>query len=562
MKLLNAKNYIENFLKIRTKDGKLQPLRLNEPQRRLYEAVRAQWQAGRPVRIIILKARQMGFSTLTEAMIFWRTATAPYTESMIVAHTEDATSNLFRMSRLYLESLPPQLRPMTRSSNAQELDFNRPTRGSRDLGEGLHSRIRCATAGGSGVGRSYTLQCLHLSEFAFWPGKKREIFSGLAQAVPDQPGTMIVIESTANGYDEFKELWDAAVDAKRAGEEGFEPIFFPWFELNEYRREVPPGFQRTEEEDELARRFGLDDEQLSWRRWCILNQCGGDVQMFHQEYPSTPDEAFVSTGQCFFPQEAVAMRREAVRTDVWERGRFVIDWDAKKEPASWRWEADPQGPVQIRAKPEPGVPYVIGGDTAGEGSDFFAGQVLDNRTGEQVAKLHHRLGERAYAEQMYCLGMYYNEALIGIETNFSTYPELKLEELGYRNLYVRERFDSYSGKTQKAFGFATTSRTRQTILDGLKDVALHDLDLIADYDTLGEMLTFVRDEDGKVQAEEGKHDDLVMALAIAHHIRGQQRTSVETTAERAQWTRDQWEDYNAGTPEEREQMIKLWGEPR
>lgn len=560
MNLLNAKDYIETFLKIRTKDGALRALKLNPPQLRLYEAVRRQWSAGKPVRIIVLKARQMGFSTLTEALIFWRCVTAPYSESMIVAHTEDSTDNLFRMSRLYLESLPVQLRPMTRASNAKELDFNRPTR-SATTTEGLHSRIRCATAGGSGVGRSSTLQCLHLSEFAFWPGKKMETFSGLAQAVPDAPRTMIIIESTANGFDEFKELWDQAVEAKRNGEEGFEPIFFPWYEMPEYRREAPPGFERTEEERTLAEQFGLDDEQLAWRRWCILNQCGGDLQMFRQEYPATPDEAFISTGLCFFPQEAVAVRREAVRAEIWQRGRFVLDYDERKEVKGYTWEDDPAGPVQIRKQPEAGVPYVIGGDTAGEGSDYFAGQVLDNRTGEQVAKLHHRLGERAYAEQMYCLGWHYNEALIGIETNFSTYPELKLEELGYKNLYVRERFDNYTGKTQQAFGFATTSRTRQTILDGLKDVAIHDLDLITDYDTLGEMITFVRDENGKVQAEEGKHDDLVMALAIAHHIRSQQRTSLAAPETRATWTRDQWEDFNAGTPEERERMIALWGEP-
>ena len=560
MNLLNARDYIEGLLKIRTKDGRMVPLIMNPPQQRLYEAVRRQWQAKKPVRIIILKARQMGFSTLTEALIFWRTATAPYTESMVVAHKEDATANLFRMSKLYLDALPEILKPMTRASNAQEIDFNKPARLRTDK-DGLHSRIRCATAGGEGVGRSYTLQCLHLSEFAFWPGDKLKTFVGLAQAVPDLPGTMIIIESTANGYETFKTMWDQAVEAKRSGQEGFEPIFFPWYEMPEYRRDPPPGFVRTAEENDLAEEYGLDDQQIAWRRWCIQTLCGGDMQLFRQEYPATPDEAFIATGSCFFPQEELVKRREAVRDDKWEYGTFRITWSPTKDIQSYKWVKDKTGSIRIRKKPEPGVPYVIGGDTAGEGSDFFAGQVLDNRTGEQVAVLHHQYGEREYAEQMYCLGKYYNDALIGIETNFSTYPEMKLEELGYQNLYVRERFDTYSGKPQRAFGFATTSRTRQTILDALKDVAINDMDMITDYETLGEMITFVRGDDGKPAAEEGEHDDLVMSLAIAHHVRSQQETTVKAEAVARKWTADQWEDYESASEEEREAMIKQWGKP-
>ena len=334
MNLLNAREYIEGLLKIRTKDGRMVPLKLNPPQQRLSEAVRKQWRAKKPVRIIILKARQMGFSTLTEALIFWRTATAPYTESMVVAHKEDATANLFRMLKLYLDALPDMLKPMTRASNAQEIDFNRPARYRTDQ-EGLHSRIRCATAGGEGVGRSYTLQCLHLSEFAFWPGDKLKTFVGLAQAVPDLPGTMIIIESTANGYETFKTMWDQAVEAKRSGQEGVEPVFFPWYEMPEYRRDPPPGFVRTAEETELAEEFGLDDAQIAWRRWCIQTLCGGDMAMFRQEYPATPDEAFISTGSCFFPQEELVKRRESDNSGGREKIAYHLTKKGKDALKTW-----------------------------------------------------------------------------------------------------------------------------------------------------------------------------------------------------------------------------------
>lgn len=564
MKLLNARDYIQNFLKIRTKESKVVPLTLNPPQERLYKAIREQWQAGKPVRIIILKARQMGFSTLTEAIIFFLTVTARNVESMIVAHKEDATANLFQMSKLFYDCLPPQLKPMQRASNAQELRFDRPARAPEGV-EGLGSRIRCATAGGQGIGRSYTLKCLHLSEFAFWPGNKSETFTGLVQAVPDLPGTVIIIESTANGYDEFKKKWDAAVKAQREGTDGYTPIFFPWYEMPEYRRKPLPGFQRTEEEEQLAATYGLDDEQLAWRRWCIATQCDDDVDLFKQEYPATPDEAFIATGRCAFDKEALVLRRKKIQGDRWERGKFRIVYDELTgKIKSWEWESDRKGPVRIRKHPERGTPYVIGGDTAGTGSDFFVGQVLDNRTGEQVAVLHHQFGERAYAEQMYCLGWYYNEALIGVETNYSTYPEMCLEELGYRNLYVRERYDNYTGRMVDAFGFDTSPKTRPVIIDGLKDVVKRAVETICDYETLGEMLTFVYDEHWKAQAEQGEHDDLVMALAIAHAIRGQQSTTVATADPEgaARWSEDMWDDYNRAAAEERALLIKMWGEPR
>ena len=562
MNILNARTYIERFLKIRTKEGAVVPLVLNRPQERLYNAIQKQWRAGKPVRIIILKARQMGFSTLTEAIIFFLTVTAKYVESMIVAHKDEATANLFRMSKRFYDELPPALRPMQRASNAQELLFDRPAKYKGEA-QGLGSRIRCATAGGSGVGRSYTLKCLHLSEFAFWPGDKRETFSGLVQAVPDRPGTVIIIESTANGYDEFKKMWDDAVQAERDGTDGFTPIFFAWFEMEEYRRAPLPGFKRTPEEQELAETFGLDDEQLAWRRWCISVNCGGDVNLFHQEYPSTPDEAFIATGRCAFDKAALVLRREKVRTDKWERGAFRVQKGIDGKIMDWKWKPDERGPLRIRKHPEEGVPYVLGGDTAGTGSDFFAAHVIDNRTGEQIAVLHHQFGERMFAEQVYCLGMYYNEALVGIEVNYSTYPEMVLEELGYPNLYVRKRLDNYTGKLMDAFGFETTTTTRPAIIDGLKDVAQSALETITDYDTLGEMLTFVYDEKWKAQAEEGEHDDLVLSLAITHFIRAQQTTLVRKPSAEggARWTNDMWEDYNRASAAERELLIRMWGQP-
>ena len=559
--ILNCLVFIQRFLKIRDKDGHLIPFLLNKPQLRLYAVIKEQWKAGKPVRIIILKARQMGFSTLVEGIIFWLAVTAFNVECMIVAHTDEATRKLFQMSRRFYEYLPAQLKPMQKASNANELIFDKPAK-YRGKTPGLGSHIRVATAGGTGIGRGSTLRALHLSEFAWWPGDKRATLTGLMQAVPDRPGTLVVIESTAKGYDEFKKLWDEAVENEKQGIEGFIPVFFAWFEMDEYRRAVPPGFQRTQEEEALSGTFGLDDEQLAWRRWCIANNCGGDVNLFRQEYPATPDEAFIATGQCVFDKQALVMRRAQVREQEWETGVFRYTEDIGGRIDTWEWVPDEKGPIRIRVHPQKDVPYVIGGDTAGTGSDWFVGQVLDNRTGEQVAVLHHQFGERMYARQMFCLGMYYNSALIGIETNYSTYPQIVLEEMGYPNFYTRERMDTYTGQMQQAFGFRTTPQSRPVIIDGLKDVAKYALQNITDYATLGEMLTFVYDENWRPQAEKGEHDDLVMALAIAHHIRAQQTTAVKPKrGKRGKWTEEMYADYRKASPTEREVLRKVWGNP-
>ena len=291
------------------------------------------------------------------------------------------------------------------------------------------------------------------------------------QSVPDQPDTMVVIESTANGYDEFKDLWDDAVDAWGRGErDGFMPIFFAWWEMPEYRRPVPADFQPTEEEEAIKATYHLDDEQLVWRRWCIRNNCGGDLDLFRQEYPASPDEAFVASGRCIFDQAALILRRQQVRNLERSVGRFVYDYDGSTIN-NIRWVDAWDGEIIIYQEPEDGHPYVIGADTAGEGSDFFVGQVLDNATGRQVAVLRQESGEGEFVRQLYCLGRYYHDALLGVEANFSTFPNTELERLGYRNLYVRETLDNYTNKPRQSYGFRTDLISRPLIISELVELA-------------------------------------------------------------------------------------------
>jgi hypothetical protein len=516
---INTKKYIEQFVKIRDKVGRIIDFKLNEPQQKLYDIIKEQKKLGKPVRIIILKARQMGFSTLTESILFKETATKFNVNTGIIAHKEEATTNLFTMSKRIYDNLPEEMKPAKKSSNAKELIFDNKE------GTGLKSKIKCMTAGADGVGRSDTFNNLHISELAFWGDGARETMLGLMQAVPNAPNTMVIIESTANGYEYFKDMWDKAVK----GESDFIPLFVGWQDLKEYQMEYT-GFTLTEEEEKIKAAFNLTNEQLTWRRWCIANNCGGDLNSFKQEYPMTPEEAFITSGTPVFDKVNLVARIETAPKPL-KVGYFDYDYDGNTI-SNIRWVNDSNGYIKLFRLPGmvDNTKYCIGGDTAGEGSDYYTGYVIDAKSGKQVASLRHQFDADLYTRQMYCLGKYYKytyrdgreeDALIGIEVNFDSYPIRELQRLGYERQYIREQLDSYTGKMEKKYGFRTTSITRPTILSFLISLVRENVDLIDDTDILRELLTIVKNEKGRIEAPEGGHDDQMMGLAITYEVRNQ-----------------------------------------
>ena len=460
---INTKRYIERYIKIRNKEGKIVNFRLNRPQEKLYDIIKEQKQAKNPVRVIILKARQMGFSTLTESILFKETVTKFNRRTGIITHKATATSNLFNMSKLMYECLPEDMKPSVKRSNAQELIFD------NDNGTGLKSKIKCMTAGSSGVGRSDTFDNLHLSELAFWEGDVTATLTGLFQAVPNLPDTMIIIESTANGFEKFKELWEQAVN----GENDFIPLFVAWHEMPEYSMPYS-GFKLTAEEEHLKELYNITNDQLEWRRWCIRNNCQNDIDQFKQEYPSNPEEAFISTGRCIFDKNAVINRLRYVPKPI-KQGYFVYNEENARRNimSDIKWVNDKKGCIKLFKLPN--MPaftqYCIGGDTAGDTQgDEFSSDVIDAKSLEQVATLTMQTDEDLYAKQMYCLGMHYGWALMAIETNYSTYPQKKLEELGYPKFYVRETVDRFDKSVTKQFGFNTNKKTKPLMLANLVEL--------------------------------------------------------------------------------------------
>jgi phage terminase large subunit len=226
-------------------------------------------------------------------------------------------------------------------------------------------------------------------------------------------------------------------------------------------------------------------------------------------------------GKTVFDARAIQARLETIPRAI-KTGYFRYDYDGLKI-TNIQWVNDKSGYIKIYQMPNtPEVTqYCIGGDTAGEGSDYFTGHVLNAKNGEQVAVLRHQFDADQYTRQMYCLGKYYKDALIGIEANFDSYPLRELQRLNYPKQYVREAQDTYTGKTEKRFGFRTTSLTRPTILSRLIEIVREHCYLINDKETLEEMLTIVRNEKGRIEAAQGAHDDLTLGLAIAYEIKDQ-----------------------------------------
>lgn len=503
--------YARQCLKIRTKTGTLEPFVLNPAQQKLNAKIEELRAAGKPVRIIILKPRQMGFSTYTEGRLFYQTVNNHLTHSLIVAHKEDASTNLFNMSKLFYEELPPHIQPMKKASNAKELIFENPdTNAARKRrNPGLRSKIKIDTAKNLGAGRSDTIHNLHASEVAFWDNAET-VMLGLMQAVPNTPGTMVILESTANGVGGyFYDMWQKA----KAGENEFTPMFFAWHEHPEYRMQVPAGFRLDNEEKALKSLYGLDDEQIAWRRWCIANNCGGDKELFKQEYPSNDMEAFLTSGRPVFNTEVLQAMLVECQPPKWV-GNVI------EEKGRVKFVEHPKGYLSIWQKPIDGREYIISADVA-EGlahGDYSVADVLDRKTLEQVAQWHGHIDPDLFGDEIEKLARLYNRAFVVCEVNNHGLTTVTTLKKKYRRLYRRRTVDKITNKPREEYGWQTNNKTKRLAIDKLTEVIRERTIKINCKQTVEECLTYVRDDKGGMNAQEGCYDDRVMALAIGVYV--------------------------------------------
>lgn len=318
------KHYAEKCLRIRPKDPRLgnQPFRLNKAQQYAHDKLSEQEAKTGKVRALFLKGRQQGMSTYIGGRFYHKVTHGRGLRCFILTHEQDATNNLFGMVERYHDNCPSLVKPQTGASNAKELYF--------DL---LESGYAVGTAGTKAVGRSQTIQLFHGSEVAFWPNAATH-FAGVVQAVPDLPGTEIILESTANGVGgEFHERWQQA----EAGIGDYIAVFVPWFWQDEYSRAVPDGFEPTDEEQEYMAAHDLTLEKIVWRRAKIADL--KDPLLFKQEYPATAAEAFQMSGHDSFIPGPLVLKARKHKAEA--SGPLVIGFD----PA---WKGNDRGSMAHR----------------------------------------------------------------------------------------------------------------------------------------------------------------------------------------------------------------------
>jgi len=483
--------YARHLLKVTDKSGKMVPLELNEAQRKVHDRIEDQLKRTGRVRVLVLKARQMGISTYTQARYFWRVTSRTHANAFVLSHLEESTAAIFEMAERFYDNIPhPAFRPPTERRTSKTLKF-----------AGIHSKYRVGTARSGQVGRSMTNQFVHGSEVAYYPDPE-QVVTGLIQSV-DGPGTEIILESTANGAGGW--FYDRCMEALE-GRGEWELIFLPWFDLKTYRRGVSPDFVATEEEQTLARLYGLDDEQLSWRRAKITEL--GSEELFRQEYPSNPTEAFLTSGRAFVEQKYL----DAAELECWTPTMV-----GEIRPEGFFVPA-PSGRLRIWVPPTPGETYCVGVDVAEglEHGDFTCAQVLNSR-GLQVASWHGHEDPYMMGDILRALCNYYRKAWLLVERNNHGLTTIRrLQELGYANMYVEQTVDNaYADKLTKRAGWLTTTKTKPLVIDNLAALVRQGQLGVFDIETVRELRTYMVDSKGRTNAMNGRFDDRVMALAIA-----------------------------------------------
>ena len=519
--------YIENFLKIRDKSAALVGFKYNHAQEQFETLIEYNTEHKIPHRYIILKARQLGMSTFTEAMIFHATATSENTNSLIIAHEDKATQNLFNMSKLFYEELPAMLRPMKKYSNEKALVFESPSgdEEEKQRNPGLRSKITVATAGTSDTARSGTYHKVHVSEIAFFPNPKNTM-TALLQCVPDDMNTLVVMESTANGVGGyFYDMWNDAV----AGKNNFTPIFLPWFtdptysidfrskeEMEEFEKTINFMYKDASnvwmhtEEYILQKKFDLTLEQLNWRKYTISNKCGGDVEMFKQEYPSYPDEAFIASGRPRFDLRILKEYETNSKPPL-------VTGDIEKSAGKLKLVENEKGQLKIWHQPSELDSYSIGSDVA-EGlahGDFSVAVVLDSKL-NVCAKWRGHIDPDLFGKEIVKLAKYYNEAYVAVENNnhgLTTLKSILYED--YHNLFYTKTYDKVNNEISKKLGWSTNTPTKRLAIDNLSQYIRERYLSIPDFEIIYELYTYVIDDKGRTNAQQGKHDDCVMSLAIA-----------------------------------------------
>lgn len=551
--------YCQKHLWINTKDSGIIKLdKFHYFQQRLWDRAKYCLDNGIPIRWIILKARQMGVSTWVEAFIYWRITTTHGQNAVIVAHKLDSSEHILGMEQLFFDYHDSVFRPAHRKSNRKELVFANPDPKPGES-KGLNSRVRVATAGDEDLGASMTIHLAHLSELARWDRitDTQKALTSLNQTLSRGPGSAVIVESTALGDNYFKKMWE---DPKN----GYDKIFFSWLALPEYSIKITPDeyfdlstitestygdehivADQIEKElkewyPELAEdtpesRGKLLHEimcRLAWRRNKIDTDCLGQQDLFKQEYPTTPEEAFIASGSSVFNGVRLADQEYRIVNAPIRRASFQFDakcidlLETQTQRKNWHKHAwvRGHGPLTVYYPPEEGKTYVFGLDPSDGINDPAVGVMLGLPEMEEVALLYTKqtgMDELAYMAA--ALGLLYNQAYLVCEANNPgkvTISELT-KYIHYPRLYYRQTFDTATKEKTKRPGWLTTSTTKPFMIGALGELIDNNGVIINSMEVVKQLKQYRKIESddldsnkAKYSAPRGEHDDCVIALGL------------------------------------------------
>ena len=430
--------------------------------------------------IVHYKPRQIGDTTVACAYNFDYTYWAKDpVKTLVVAHTYDATDAIFDKLQYFYRTLPTLLKRPTLRSSRKELIFDDTNAG-----------FRCMTAGGKGGARAWTFQRLHADELAYWPNAE-EVWASVTSTMHEGPHRKVIILSTANGPGNL--FHEKVLSAQRAIQSGDDSVvfrFFRWCDHPAYAALPPSDWEPDQEEYELAQVHGLSPAQLYWRHQKINGVNGVGIHKFRREYPLTLEDGF------------------AVFDGAW------FDGDYLNEVLSSLPQTNKE--LRIFERPYPGLNYSIGIDPSWcNGGDYAVAQVL-SADGRQVATLSmNQGGELLFAQKVIELAQHFNKARALIESNPGGAGTVIIREFIKCGMPLWTKPSEPGQKASKRPRYWTTSRgSKEHGYAHLRQMVNGDALTLNDMTTVQELM-HIREEGGKIEGQDGYHDDHADALMLA-----------------------------------------------
>lgn len=504
-KLLHDKLWrLEHLYVINTKSEGKRVFKLSRAQRHFLENMRH--------RNIILKSRQLGFSTLITLWILDEVLFSTNKEALAIAHVKEGMTDIFdKKAKFAIMNFPDEIK------NIFKFKTSSKTKLQIEFGDGSVSSF-----GVSLSGRSGTYHYVHISEYAklskMFPQRAEEVITGTLPAVPFDG--RVFMESTAEGSTgNFYDMYYDALKNKNRGLEAlfnveFYPHFYNWtwddMELDRFTETIPVDKMEANNDINWAnyqQTHGLTDREMTYyyMRWLSVKR---DIDRLNQEYPTTIEEAFVSSGKPYFDVRKIVNCKARCETPKFYdyQNYEIVEVN--------------NGPLWVYQKPQPNKSYVLGGDTA-EGlanGDYSTMTIIEVESRDIVAIYQDHIPPDEFKDVVRNVAVWYNNALVAVESNKDGFwVNNEIERDGYENLYFRQRIDDITKTVSKTFGWKTDRNTRDSMLTELRAV-FSEKDLLVE-PLLDEMQSFVRNSRGKPEAMSGKHDDLIVSTAIAYMVR-------------------------------------------